>query len=140
MNYIKQTDTFSCGPIAIINAMIFQEFEIGLDSLEQLSKAMKCVSPNGTKIRNFSKHAQGLDYTRVYKPTIEKLNEILDRGDAVIINHGDKKRRHYSLIIDRTTASYGIVNHYCGATITPVHKKTFEKDVWRDPKIWVVRA
>jgi hypothetical protein len=99
-----------------------------------------CVPPNGTKIKPFSFIANVYNYTRVYKPTLEKLNSILDRGDAVIINHGDKKRRHYSLIIGRTNSAYSIVNHYCGATITPIKVAKFTSDVWRDPKIWVVRA
>lgn len=136
MNYLKQTDTYSCGPVAIMNALIFQGFTP--KGLEALSQMMNCKPPNGTKIRPFSKIASGLGFTRVYKPDLDKLHEILDRGDAVILNHGDNKRRHYSLIIDRTNVSYGIVNHYCGPTLNPVHKSTFLKDVWRDPKLWLV--
>lgn len=137
MNYIKQTDTFSCGPIAIANARIFQGHLKA--SVEFYSDFVKCKPPNGTKISNFWGLARNLGYTRIYSPTLDKLHAILDRGDAVIINHGDKKRRHYSLIIDRTSVSYGIVNHYCGATLTPVHKTTFIQDVFRDPKLWLVK-
>lgn len=137
MNYIKQKDTYSCGPIALINAQIFQGKTH--HSLELMNIICGCEFPHGTKIRNFSNAAKKLKYIRLYKPTLDKLNEILDRGDAAIINHGDK-RRHYSLIISRTNNAYSIVNHYCGATITPIKVAKFERDVWRDPKIWVVRA
>lgn len=137
MNYIKQKDTHSCGPIALINAQIFQGKPH--HSLELMSLSCNCEFPHGTKIKDFSNVAKKLKYTRVYRPTIEKLNDILDRDYAVIINHGDK-RRHYSLIISRTNNAYNIVNHYCGATITPIKKAKFESDVWRDPKLWLVKS
>lgn len=138
MNYIKQKDTYSCGPIAVMNARIFQGHDTGV-SLEDYSAMINCKPPDGTKIKDFCSAMVDFGFTRIYKPTLDKLNEILDRGDAVIINHGDK-RRHYSLIISRTPSAYSIVNHYCGATITPIKNAKFKSDVWRDPKIWVVRA
>lgn len=138
MNYIKQTDTYSCGPIAVMNARIFQGHTPQF-TLEQYSKMMNCTPPDGTKIIDFCESMYDFGFTRVYTPTIEKLNAILDGGDAVIINHGDK-RRHYSLIIGRSATKYDIVNHYCGATITPIKVAKFISDVWRDPKTWVVRA
>lgn len=121
-----------------MNAVIFQGFSP--NNLEEISEVIKCKPPNGTKIGDFSKFACSLGFTRIYKPTLEKLNSLLDLGNAVIINHGDKKRRHYSLIISRTPGAYSIVNHYCGATITPIKVAKFISDVWRDPKIWIVKA
>ncbi len=141
MSYIKQKDTYSCGPIAVMNARIFQGVDlniIGL-SLEDYSKMMNCKPPDGTKIGEFCESMVHFGFTRIYKPTIDKLNGVLDNGDAVIINHGDK-RRHYSLIISRVNNAYNIVNHYCGATITPIKKAKFESDVWRDPKLWLVKS
>lgn len=145
MNYIKQTDSYSCGPVAIMNALIFQE-RIDIENNDLLKQTifkkwtskLNCKPPNGTKVKRFWQIAKLLRFNRVYNPTLDKLHEILDRGDAVILNHGDKKRRHYSLIIDRTNVSYGIVNHYCGPTLNPVHKSTFLKDVWLTPKLWLV--
>ncbi len=138
MKYLKQTDTYSCGPVALINATIFQRLGSKY-SLDELRIVVNCKYPNGTMVRDFWNGAVEYGYTRVYEPTLDKLHEILDRGDAVILNHGDNKRRHYSLIIDRTNVSYGIVNHYHGPTLNPVHKSTFIKDVWRTPKLWLVK-
>jgi predicted double-glycine peptidase len=143
LNYIKQTDTFSCGPIALINARIFQgTLEKGTNEeiFRKYTLKTNCESPDGTPIQDFWRVAKLYKFPRIYKPTLEKLNSLLDLGHGVLINHGDKKRRHYSLIIGRSATKYDIVNHYCGATITPIKKAKFESDVWRDPKIWVVKA
>ncbi len=120
-----------------MNARIFQGHDTGL-ALEAYRIMLNCTPPDGTKVKDFCDGMVDFGFTRVYKPTIEKLNSILDGGDAVIINHGDK-RRHYSLIISRTATKYEIVNHYCGATVTPIKVAKFTSDVWRDPKLWIVK-
>ena len=124
-----------------MNARIFQGADpsiCGL-SLEDYSRILNCKPPNGTKITDFWQSMVDLGFTRIYKPTIDKLNGVLDGGDAAILHHGSGNRRHYSLVIKRTETLYYVVNHYCGPTVAKLPNWKFISDVFVEPKLWLVK-
>ena len=112
MRYVRQRNQFTCGPVAVLNAVRWAggraRFE---DKFDDYVERCRCVPPWGTKHGAFDRvlrvEGDGLyKVRRVYRPTIAQITSHLLNGGAVILNyrtgkkHKDprKERRHFYML------------------------------------------
>lgn len=148
--YAVQTDTYSCGWLATVNAKKFQGYRMALRSpaARLLKKALHCnVVIHGTMIYWARRVFRAMRFTRVYRPSIRKLDKVLDRGDAAIVSIywrgrvDDKPRGHLMLIDRRTPTHYSCVN--IGREHRMIKRNIFVRDYWQKwkhgrPILWSV--
>jgi len=126
MRYLRQRDQFTCGPVAIMNAIRWAGGEARYeDKFDDYVERCRCVPPWGTKHGAFDRvlreEGGGLyEVRRVYRPTIPQMTQHLLNGGAVILNyrsgekHKDrrKEKRHFYLLIEASPFGliFGTVN------------------------------
>lgn len=129
VKYIKQHNSYSCGPIAIAN--VFRWLQLKYPSVDQISQVVKCKSPNGTLPNHFH-----FGLTRLIKQfaTVECFwhNSVLDikkhirKGGCVVINFEVEKHqsRHYALIVglSKSEKSFHVVNILPSSSGSPVYR------------------
>ena len=89
--YVRQNDHFSCGPVAIANAMKWAGLKFSYaKSRERFLKACNCQNPVGTTTRNFERALRELtdgliEVKRRYGASTEDIkNHIKDGGSVVV--------------------------------------------------------
>lgn len=143
MKYITQRDKFSCGPIAVINALKWQGFCITEKALPAVREMLDCIRVHGTDVPQFAHFCESYRWP-MERPTLTKVNSILRDGDAVVVNTRNRddrgrigKEGHYYLITKRTPRSFYCVNYGKPAWRTHrwLRQWAFLKPiVWRVPK------
>lgn len=149
--YYKQRDKFSCGPVAIFNALKWAGAKDGLTAkraLPPLSRLCECSKYNGgTKhtamdrtLRIAGKRC--FDIRRVYTPKLGEIEEHLRAGGALILNfrwHEMRNgkmvdARHYVLITDISLFGeyFGVVNYSSKRPVYQrIHRDTVKKRLMR---------
>lgn len=134
--YIRQRDTYGCGPIAMMNAFKWAGFHFSYSELKPLFYALaRCGYPDGCSPRYLDQGLRGLNeiwgsplkITRRYHVTKKEVDRRLDQGEAVILLTGRKPSLygfseggaeadasffwgHYVFVPRKAGASYIVVN------------------------------
>jgi len=120
VRYLKQRDGYSCGPVAVLNAMKWAGFEVTGENLKVFRWIALCTSPHGCWPRHlhnliklqFERKASAMKG----KPTMKYMDKWLDQGNSIIMRYfwHDKERNkrvgHYIFIPDRTEKYYKVCN------------------------------
>ncbi len=109
--YLNQKDTYSCGPIAIVNAFKWLGYSATSKDLPVLSEVCKLDKKYGTTIQNLDKGLKHMckkhkhpKIRKTTKITIKKIEKLLLQGKAVLLDLGWKRKKegivagHYFLI------------------------------------------
>jgi len=121
VRYTRQRDSFTCGPVAVLNAVRWSGGKARYeDKFDNYVGRCRCVPPWGTKHGAFDRvlrvEGDGLyKVRRVYRPTIAQITSHLLNGGAVILNyrtgkkHKDprKERRHFYMLTE--SSPFGLV-------------------------------
>jgi len=131
LKYINiQQEPYSCGPVAIINTMKYLGQPVIYRKEMKKFKNIKEYDPNkGILPYNFSKilNKKGIKYKRHNISTVTELENILDKGNSLILNFcWDYQSRHYAFIIGHTPLkmkSYNIQYDYYSKTELRINLK-----------------
>jgi hypothetical protein len=155
IRYVRQRDRYSCGPIAIINAIkwagksasIWQDFEA-------VTQDCKCVPPGGTKHADFDhalrKHSRGFRAKRRIQPSFTSIERYLRMPrSAVIVNYAyDRdgvRGAHYALFIGTSRSGESFVGiNIRRKTVFSISRQEFMRDLRRRkdgcgrvyPRVW----
>ncbi len=94
VRYVRQRDTFRCGPIAILNALKWAGAPVTAALLPEITAVAGCVYPEGTQPKDFAPalRAFGEKYFSVGTvplPSIRAIENCLREEDrAVLVNYG----------------------------------------------------
>lgn len=152
--YVKQQTKYSCGPVAILNALKKLGYKRTYDYVKQLKKYCK-TDRNGTKDENISKalkRFRSLEFKCVNKINTQKLNKYMNDGYIAIILMSKwwekEPERHYFTIIEKrefNTSFYRVVNWDPEETALWIKKpkmiKIFKRSLRSEmhPKAWFIR-
>jgi len=136
MRYIKQKDTYSCGPIALINAMKWAGFNYTYKDLKRMQRLCKCKYPNGTHWRDMTNAIRDMSKlmttTRKNWPLILDIIKHLEKDGVVILAYkrDPKHVGHYILITDydKEKQEFKVVNagRPCTRTTSKMKKDTLD--------------
>lgn len=157
IRYCKQQDNFSCGPVAIINAMKWRGMKASMDTHLGVLKKLCGTDKNGTYPddmgRVLKKFVPGVEH--IEAPPINLVDKYLDLGKAFIISYayvksGGEEEGHFAMCIGRTKNHYIMVNdtyHRNGDMKSTISKRSREnmKKIFANAKrceddieIWVL--
>jgi hypothetical protein len=139
--YLRQRDLYSCGVIALLNALKWAGYNITYrKDFDKAKRACKCtpdgVYPNDfdVAIRRYKKLIVLPDEHSFEAPSIKLLDEHLALGGAFVLSfiykyHGVVEVLHMTLCIGKSNGQYVMVNNSEGAikTISKVKRKTMIK-------------
>lgn len=123
LKYFKQYDSFSCGPIALMNALVWAGYNITYDKdFERISRAMK-MDEDGASTHNLNKAIRR--YKKLYVlpeegsfegPSIKLIDEHLSLGGSFIIGYfltrkGKVYRNHYTFCVGSCGEQYTMINN-----------------------------
>lgn len=120
--YYRQTDTFRCGPIAIMNTLRWAgtsyPFSYFKNELDYDTEAN--IPPWGTNLDRliytlyrWSYHSGLYSLEAIHSQTnLKTLDQILKRGNSVVVRYGWARTNHISFVFDRTPFYYYTANHY----------------------------
>lgn len=134
VKYIKQHDSYSCGPVAIAN--VYRWLERPSPSLKKLSQVVRCQKPHGTQPHHFSiglitltKPFLAIDWFG--KNSIHHIQKHIQKGGAVVINFqvAEECPRHYALVvgISKTGKSFHVVNILPTKSGSPVYRMSLKR-------------
>jgi len=134
MRYIKQKDTYSCGPVALINALKWAGFKYTYKDLKRFQRLCKCTYPNGCSWNDFTSAIRSMSKlmttTRKNWPGILDINNHLREGGIIVLSYrlDPLDNSHYLLIVDYDPAKkeYTVVNKDGG------EKRAESKISWGD--------
>jgi hypothetical protein len=130
MKYLKQNDKYSCGPVALINALKWAgEVKNGGALRKRLIAACKCKPPRGCYTDDFEQALTDLntfDFQRKEFPELEDLDNHLDRGGAVLLRTRHDRGGHYFLCTRRTPKMYEVINWKKMRTVCKISRNTME--------------
>lgn len=151
VRYKKQTDTFRCGPIAILNALKWAGIK---PDLKKLERQTKCKSPSsGTSCQNLQSAIFSYKEIRVrvsHKVRIDDVRSHLFSGKSIVYffryhNKKDNGRYGHFFFIDgisKTGKSLYVVNYQLKspARIRITTKRFINECIRGDanPSMWVV--
>lgn len=160
LRYVKQRETYSCGPVAIMNVCKWAGEQFAYqEAFKPLRRLCACSTKKGTKhaafdkaLRTMAKRVGGLRVRRVHRPKLGQMEKHLRLGGAVVLNFRWKTEvedyRHFSLlteIADWDLNFFRIVNNYqSGPAAIWISRSQFKKHNLRfqrtDPhyKAWFV--
>jgi hypothetical protein len=145
MRYVKQTDRFRCGPVAIVNAIKWSGGTATRKSLPTIDEQCHCKAPGGTMPTNLAKaiakYGDLFTAKRYFNPPKEKLDKHLDHGGAAILRYMIGKPEyhgHYIFIAGKEGERYLICNDNMRTknllSFQKVTNKVFLKAVWKNYK------
>lgn len=156
VRYIRQPDSYGCGPTAIINALKWAGFRATLKKhYRSLVVRCKAKDPDGhefsgTTPKNFQ---NALKYTgrnllkikHLTHPSLKEISQELNNGKAVVIlhfNQNDHGSSHYTLLIGKLGKDFIAVNAFHGcktvAQISDKIIKTWTRRKENMPMAWVL--
>lgn len=118
IQYLKQPNTYTCGPIALHNLILWTQFQVPKDlSYEKLEQLCQIKLPLGTSCRHFeaalAQIQRQLDLQIVYRkqPTYRQITSHLEGGGIMILlYHWDG--RSPGSPINRETYGRGFCDHF----------------------------
>ena len=153
--YVRQWDDFSCGPIAILNALKWAGVRASIKrDYKRLLVLTKCSFPNGVcrfylapalyKNREFF-------VRRPRGATMRTVENHLRSGGVVLLSYGiygdGKRRGHYTLLtrVSETGRSFTTINYYVGHTVCLIRRSSVVRDIRRRkmnghwyPCVWLI--
>jgi len=138
---LKQRDKYSCGPIAILNALRWADLDTPYeDWFDMLSAVCECGWPDVTLHRRFERALREIgrnfcSMRRKFRPSIKEIEDHIYGGGAVILNYKWRRKngetnRHFSLVVDVSQGGktfYSVNDRRAGPAYQSVHRKTFLK-------------
>jgi hypothetical protein len=109
--FCKQHDTYSCGPVALLNIDKFFGQRVTYKQLPRYSKRVQCVPPDGTFPEAISRILG-----RAKRKAWEKAKQFLKDGGCIMVQSKD----HYYLMLMNHREDIGVVNYY-GAGHGAIH-------------------
>lgn len=130
--YIKQKTKYDCGPVALLNALIWSNNKVTYDThFDLCCKYLKYVEKEGTNPTNFDKviKRKKLPFylTEIIEiPSIDELKTNLDKNNIIILGiDGDVTHVGLLLKINKTHAT--LVNWYGQKAINRVTIRTLKR-------------
>ena len=121
--YIVQPDKYSCGPVAIFNALRWAGNKIHVSELKRIKEDAKCVSSGKTKDkagtmhndfdRVIRKEGEGIfTVKRIYRPKISEMEEHIRNGGAIAMTYKHSRGRHFMLLtnVSKSGQTFEIIN------------------------------
>lgn len=152
--YIKQQDTFRCGPLAVANAAKWGGHSFSWrESKHYFTELCKCEYPNGCNPGNVGRALQrvgkstGMGVQLIRRPTLQMLDRFLDLDCGIVVDWLFYCKEcaditgHYFFIHRRTPCFYYGVNIFAEGTISKVSRKRMSKMLREQRKktcTWVV--
>jgi len=143
MRYIdQQKHEFTCGPVAIINALRWWGVKADYDNFLLQLEPGECTERFGMKWKTLSKvlKRNGFKVKQVYNPTMRELDAFLADGLSIILNYSyidpedGMLEKHYVFI----DAKWRIFNgHDIDRSIMAKYFITAKRRVQK-PKAWVI--
>lgn len=135
MRYLKQRDQYSCGPVAIANAMKWAGSKESASKIrKRFIQECKC-SPkhNGCYTDDLEEalcEADLLEFERINWPGLDDLDKHLDGGGVVLLRIRHEHGGHYFLCTRRTPKMYEVVNYKrIRNTTCKISRETMRKDL-----------
>lgn len=144
VRYVRQYNNYTCGPVAIINAIKWSGHKaIIKQDLKRITNECRCDPRNGTSHGNFDRilriESKGrFRARRRLFPTLEEIDQHLAQpGHSVIINflraneNGVEVDAHYALLVRTAKAAQEFVqiNSFEGETIAKVNSHQLAEDL-----------
>lgn len=132
MRFIRQTDKFRCGPVAIINALKYYSLPYTRKDIKILSKRLNTRPKRGTTFSSLDKFiSKKFNHDRYEAPSIATLHShIINKGPVLLVCSNIKQtHRHISLIIKSSSRYFYIVNFYKGETVSKVSKSNINSRI-----------
>jgi hypothetical protein len=152
--YIRQKLAYSCGPIALMNAVKWAGYSLSrreyLDHYAHLCKYEKGFYGTGTQWKHMHKAIVATPelklITKLENPTLRSLDRFLNKKYSAIVRYRHKQGGHYIFMPKRTTRFYYVVNDDSRFTLAKISRKNFSKKLrFKCPydeisKAWVLEA
>ena len=119
IKYYRQVDTYSCGPIAILNAVKWAGFDNfdDEDFLKQIRIVTKCKTQGGVTNKNLDVGVRSRPELQIMKrmdsPGMIDVRKAIDKGYGIILVHKNKHswiKGHVVFIASRCENNYLIAN------------------------------
>ena len=119
IKYVKQKDTYTCGPVALINVLRWAgQLKVNPKYLKAIKAICFTDKNQGTYSKEFDR---AIKYFRPIikiktkkKPDLKDIDNCVDKGGIVVIGYVYKfheiEQAHFALIIGRTKTRYILVN------------------------------
>jgi hypothetical protein len=143
--YIKQRDHFSCLPVAILNMRKWLGDRVSYRRNYRKARTECGATPGiGSDRSTFAEVTRFANRTRMFSPTVQKIDEALAAGNAVVLRSSWGKAfgwSHIFLVTKRTERSFFCVNTFAGhrwfrKTVFEGHYLQKHPDA---PVAWVIR-
>lgn len=148
--YIKQRDEFSCGPVAIINALKWAGHDYTYQALPTIRRLCRCKD-EGTHSENLTRGLEKLKkrnklkfkYNDLEYPTLLKIDKHLKKGSLIFLyRENNQDIGHYIFINSKKENWYSVVN-YSKKTKGKMHRKTLMRLVknrfFDMPSVWYIK-
>jgi hypothetical protein len=149
--YIKQYDTYSCAPTAILNALKWAGKRVTLKNKKKYIKVCKAAYAfGGTYLSDFKKalgklkEIEIIKFTKNLKP--QDIKESFKRGESVIVRifYNDLGRGHIFLIVPGPKKNLiRCINYYQGIAIDDITKRVFYREIKKTSRQysigWVIK-
>ena len=120
--YFGQKDSYSCGPVAILNALIWHGQKVRYNDIKKISAIIGCVpvigTQSGTRMQKYLKD-QGVRVKKIVKPTKKQIDDHLRAGGSIILRYVRKEMDDGLLLGHYAFFDKKEGNTYSGANITP---------------------
>ena len=119
VKWVRQRDSYSCGPVSVINVLKWKQYPITYASLPALRKLCKCHPATGTDKEDLEAALRvlGIRFKRTMGPTMKEIDQHLSKGGVVLINYCITVG-HYALCVGRSNKTYTMVNAYDDFTLS----------------------
>jgi hypothetical protein len=137
---MKQRDGYSCGPVAIINALKWAGVETTKEERKRISNKIKCKQNFGTFKEDFQKYFKQIKYLDskfFHRLSLKKFKKHIDNGGAIIWIRKLEKEvvgnkvyvwdGHYTFCIGRDKENYLLVNNYYKDKTPKAYKEKYIK-------------
>lgn len=136
--YVKQRDEYRCGPIALLNALIWAGQDVSYEKdIDRLTEKCHCSRLKGTYHINFYKALRQVgkkvfDVNLIWNPSIKLVDQHLQSGGSIIINYRwqapHQDSLHYASLVDitETGKTISVVNAFVrGPALYKIRRHTF---------------
>lgn len=131
--YARQLDGYSCGPVAIINAMKALGYKYTLKDVKRIGRLCETCKVKGTgtlPIFHFLRN-QGLSVRLRYGIKSKDIKKELGKGNIVIACGSgfgkDKKCDHWFLIDGFSEGKFTVINYYDNEAVSLIDTETLSK-------------
>lgn len=150
IRYLKQKDTFRCGPVAVVNTLKWAGYPATYKTVLCLSTIMRTDPLKGTRRNDIDKalniFTQILRYKKKQRPAAEHIIQHLDNGGAALVliayEKGDTEG-HYFFIDKRDDEHFNAINLYDNVTQKDISLAGLEILLWakrknKGSKAWLI--